>query len=643
MAHSTDFFELKQLQSALELHTVDQLKALLALLPCKSRSIRKADLIEAIEQHLQGETLITLWHELDSTQQNAVAEALYSDTGTFNLSRFKAKYNKSPKFDQDNNDRYQYIPKPSQLRLFLFSGQRYGAGLLYIPADLAQRLLSFVPRPTKTALSSQSELPPHFQRIDTDYIWQEDDPGLTIISNGGSYRIPKKKPTIKTHTQEIDIIQYNTEQNALAEISIMLRLVDQGKLSVSEKTYLPSAATLRNIGATLAAGDFYPANAKHPEYQDEIGPIKALAWPLLLQAGGLAELQNKKLALTKTGYSALHKPAEETISRLWQRWQKNKRFDEFNRINAIKGQQGKGKRTMTATSGRREIIVNALAHCPIGEWVNFKDFNNYMQAVGYDFEVNRNPWHLYISDSNYGALGYNGAHNWNILQQRYIAVLLFEYAATLGLIDIGYVEPWQVPRDFADLWGTDDLSFLSRYDGLLWFRLNPLGAYCLNLKPDYQAPSPEIGVALMVMPSQQIKVLSGDLSTEESLFLDMWADQEDPMLWRLSRSKILTMLENGRPISELSDFLEKRDEQGLPETIAGFLSLIERQANALKNTGAVLLIECADKDLLKLITTHQLTQSLCQKLGANHIAIKTGDEERFRKAIKKLGYGMPKI
>jgi hypothetical protein len=32
----------------------------------------------------------------------------------------------------------------------------------------------------------------------------------------------------------------------------------------------------------------------------------------------------------------------------------------------------------------------------------------------------------------------NGSGGWNILQERYLLALLFEYAATLGLIDIAY-------------------------------------------------------------------------------------------------------------------------------------------------------------------------------------------------------------
>ena len=42
-------------------------------------------------------------------------------------------------------------------------------------------------------------------------------------------------------------------------------------------------------------------------------------------------------------------------------------------------------------------------------------------------------------------------------------MLLFEYAATLGMIDVAYVDPEGARTDFRRLWGVDELRFLSRY------------------------------------------------------------------------------------------------------------------------------------------------------------------------------------
>ena len=55
-----------------------------------------------------------------------------------------------------------------------------------------------------------------------------------------------------------------------------------------------AAATVAAVAEVLDGGDFYPAE-----------PIAAFAWPLLLQAGGLAELAGGRLQLTDRGRAAL--------------------------------------------------------------------------------------------------------------------------------------------------------------------------------------------------------------------------------------------------------------------------------------------------------------------------------------------------
>lgn len=642
MAQPIDVLPIPTVRAALDLKTAESLKELLNLLPTGPKPTRKAELISAIEEHLRGEGLRTLWDRLDETQRLAVAETMYSDGGIFEPQRFRAKYGAMPVFGT-KKDRWGYSETPSPLRLFLHSAGRYGGGTLSVPEDLASRLREFVPRPAAASLPSVDEPPDQFEKVLKEYEWQEGDAGITIFAPGAVYRVPKQQPAARTTSRMIPLVRRDTEREALSEVSAVLSLIDLGKVAVSDKTSLPGAAALREVSAVLAGGDFYPPQAEQSPGRGEIGPIKAYAWPLLMQAAGLAELHGKKLALTKAGRSALGKPAAETLRTLWQRWLKTKQYDEFNRIEEIKGQQGKGKRSMTAASGRRAVIAEALRQSPAAAWIEFDGFSRYMQAAGYDFEITRNPWDLYIAEAKYGSLGHSGFHDWPILQKRYLACLLFEYAATAGLIDLAYIEPWNAPRDFGQLWGTDDISFLSRYDGLLWFRINPLGAYCLGLAEDYHPSVPQAKAALTVLPSLQIRVGSGGLSTEETLFLETWAANEGQDHWRLDRGKILGAVENGRPIAELRSFLETRDPQGLPDTVDGFLNMTARNAGALKNTGPVLLIECADPEVADRIAGHELSKALCWRAGPKHLAVKVEAEERFRKAVNGLGYGIPRV
>jgi hypothetical protein len=288
--------------------------------------------------------------------------------------------------------------------------------------------------------------------------------------------MPRQQPKVKTVTHHLPLVRRDTERAAQQDLHTVLRLLDKGKSVVSEKTLRASSAAVQEIASLLRDGDFYDSTPKQNTWDQEVGPMKAFAWPLLVQAAKLAELHGKKLALTKAGRHALSAPPAETLRLIWQRWVKSTLLDECNRIDAIKGQHGKGKRALTAVEGRRTVIAAALKQCPVGSWVKVDDFLRFMIAAGFNFEVTREPWDLYIADPQYGSLGYEGYHDWEILQGRYVFCLLFEYAATLGMIDVAYVNPAGVRLDFQKMWGTDDLEYLSRYDGLIYFRLNALGA-----------------------------------------------------------------------------------------------------------------------------------------------------------------------
>ena len=97
-------------------------------------------------------------------------------------------------------------------------------------------------------------------------------------------------------------------------------------------------------------------------------------------------------------------------------------------------------------------------------------------------------WRLYVIDSYYGSLGYAGPRAWDLVEGRYALCVLFEYAATLGLIDVAYTDPRGARDDYRALWGADQLSCLSRYDGLAAVRVNELGAAVLH-DPDWPCPA----------------------------------------------------------------------------------------------------------------------------------------------------------
>lgn len=217
-----------------------------------------------------------------------------------------------------------------------------------------------------------------------------------------------------------------TEREAPANLRAVLELCAAGELRCSEKTARPSAATVRTVGSRLAHGDFYLDEA-----------IASFAWPLLIQAGGLARQNGGRLGLTPTGRVALRAPSAEVIRGLWRRWLSHAVLDEFARIEQIKGQRTAN--VLTAAGPRRQAVAAALAACPAGAWIEVDALFATMRRGGASPRIARSDralWKLYLLDAQYGSLGYDGFHRWELLEGRYTLAVLFEYAATLGLLDV---------------------------------------------------------------------------------------------------------------------------------------------------------------------------------------------------------------
>ena len=604
------------ISAALALLNTELLLPLMELLAiARPRPTRKAEMVKAIESHLAGDRLRKLWDRLDEKQQLAVREALHAPFGVLDRQQFEAKYGSLPAGLGTMHTRRRARP----LHLFLYPRFRHATEVSLVPPELSRCLAAFVTPPPEATVAAADELPEAVELPRSGPVRRGEKPSLVRVS----------------------LTRRDMERTAAHDLLAVLRLIDGGRVAVSATTRRPAAAASRRVAEVLSGGDFCePTTPDKPEQVQAIGPIRAFAWPCLAQAARLAELRGSRLALTKAGRAAPAAPPPQTLRRLWERWLKSTLLDEFSRVENIKGQsRGKGRRTMTAPAGRRAAIADALAQCPVGRWVRFDDFSRFMQAASFDFDVTRNPWNLYILEPGYGALGYDGSHDWHILQGRYLLCLLFEYAATLGLIDVAYIDPRGAREDYTHMWGADDLEFLSRYDGLQYLRLNPLGAYCLGLADAYEPSAPATRAALTVFPGLWLQA-GAPLSPEERLLLDTYADAEADGVWRFNRDKTLSAIESGHDADELRRFLAARDDQPLPETVEVFLRGAERGARALTPRGTALLIECADAETAARLATDASTAGACLRAGERLLVVRTTSEKAFRTAARALGYGV---
>lgn len=259
---------------------------------------RKRDLVPFLAEAMaRVEVVRRLYEALDETGRAAVQEAAHGPAGRVDRERFRAKYGRLPDLGTARD--------PTPLRLFLPRDWQ-------LPADLHAILRTFVPPPRAESLAAQDDLPEV---------------------------VPLKPPAWARRREgdvEVPLRRRATAPVAEREVRAVLRLIEAGKVRVSDKTRRPIGETIDVVRGVLVGGDFYdPAD----ESEDDGDPasdlaIRASAWPSLVQAAGLAAAARNTLGLTAAP------GARRSASRRTP-------------CSAPSGASGSGRRPSTSSTGSR--------------------------------------------------------------------------------------------------------------------------------------------------------------------------------------------------------------------------------------------------------------------------------------------------
>ena len=577
-------------------YRVDSLRKL-GKMVCNELPSRKADVIAAICRSMLGPKVKSHFDNLSKMERAAVQEAAFSYGGRLDATKFMAKYEQAP-------PRCRSLGWGSDgdlVDLFLVNG--------CVPADLRKLLLIFLQKPQEDRLKYSNSLPE------------------TILLD------------IDGKTEKRNLVVRNTASAALNNLETVLRLVDAGKIKVGAKSGRPTAAGQKNLACLLQDGDWYGEE----ESLEDVGFIQAFAWPVLLQGAGLAKVDGAALKLTDKGKKALNGKLPHVMKEAWSRWKANKFMDEFSRVDKIKGQKASRGRALIAAHTRRPVLYEGLLLCAPGKWLKVNEWIRSMVSAGLEFEVARYAWKLYVGDAQYRHLDDYGE---GMVKLRYILSFLFEYAATLGIIDVAYIHPDGALSDAHKLWGwgMDGSSFLSRYDGLKYIRINPLGAFAMGMADDYETGPAEIRSVLTVLPNHDVVVTDApSLSPGDRLFLEKTCQKKTSSLWTLTATTLLEAAQNGTGIEETRAFLEARSTQPIPETVITLLNDAKRRSTGLAYAGSAHLIACKDAMIQKLVASDTKLQKLCLPAGEKHLVIMPGKESQFLAALTRLGYIVPQL
>ncbi len=576
------------LREALERNTVDELKRMLAVLPCAKCTPlpkRKGELINRLIAIFSSkESVSQCIDALDMLSRRVLAEAAYADDGYLDTHMIQAKYGTLPKLTKESDRHFGWNQDKTLLGTFFAD--------YCLPRDVQPIIKSLLSKPSPFCIQASQAIP-------------------------------------------VDLKQHRSEHVAIHELHALLALFSNDKLKVTDKTKSPTGHTIKAIDHVLVHGDFYSAEDQKAcrAWEPKVAAIRAFAWTYLLRAAKLIKIVGCRIEVTTKGKKAHQSAPAEVLKSLWDAWVQTNILDEFSRISIIKGQK-RAKKLFTAPHSRRTVIETVLTHLTPHEWFRVDDISDYMRANQYYFNVvSADPWQLYIVDSEHGSLGYDGYHGWHLMQLRYMLCVLFEYAATLGLIDIAYASPIHARKDY-DQWGTDDFRFLSQYDGLHAIKINALGAYVLGINDHYQPDS--IKLDININTHGIVHIDADYIPVDLAIVLQHYAVSQGDHQWQFSKASLSTGYETQGNFTALHNSCEQYDLH-LPTAIKNSIREIEQNSKKVRFKERFFMFECQTEAVADQLLQINAIKKYAVKAGQNLLAIPEKKQAVFIAALKQQG------
>jgi len=573
-------------------YTNDDLKKFVKLLNGSSKLTRKDQMVVfLIDELLSPAKLRGHWQRLDALSQKAVAAAYHND-GAFLAGAFVAQYGAEP--ERPKKDWY-WTREPILFDLFVFRSQ--------IPEDMLPLLGEIVPPPERFQVTGLSEAPKN----------------------------------VLNFNEAQPLFQADTEEAGLHDLAVYLRMLDQGQISLSASSAKLTPASVQKLYDNLLQGDFLPRPAKLQ--QDET--IRPFGLNIFTQAAGLTSASYGGSKLTKQGKAFLQTQDPALLLEAFETWTNQGSFDELTRLEAVKGQKSKGIR-LSKPGTRRVAIVEALSWCPTHVWIALDDFYRALKIWHFDFTLEEGfEQKLYVG---YGreVLDYGWADiagQWLLTKGLYINAVLWEYLGSIGALDLLYLHPEDANFP-ATAHYHDDESF-SRYDGLKYFRINPLGAYLLGQADSYERTHAAAEALFTITPDLQITLCNpAALTPNLHSQLVQIAQDAGNGRYQLDTQLLLTALEEGADLAALTAFLTENSAGPLPTAVKTWLEQVDTNSRAFTRGTQAVFVKARSAELIQQVLADPALSKFCHALDAKTLVVIANKEKTLRNRLKEWGYGM---
>jgi hypothetical protein len=582
---------LRQALNALPYYFLEDLiQELLGKISVPNRAAQVRLLAETLERR---ETLRSLWERLRHEEQEAVRLSLYND-GKLDLITYEALYGEPP--EKGFSGLYGYRRKPQYLKLFFLSGWE-------LPIEMIEPLKEWVDPPPPFQPRGLADLPAHV-------------PGLR---------------------GEMALSVVETEQAVWHDFAALLRLAQKGALKISETTHMPSAAAVRAMQKELLVLDYYDVG----DLARAADTIRPVGLTFALQAGGLAKVDGGALVPTRVGLEWLNDPTAAGLRDAFDGWVSSNSLDEIRRIGSLRGFQSNAAEFTNPVS-RRRAILSAFKHYRPGEWIQVEEFFKTIKLCGHNFLVEAKNITA-IQVQGYGLLDNATYHTyWRAVNGQYVLVLLMEYLASFGAIDFACTDPQLAQYDLGGLGEYVQHPF-SRYDGLLYFRLTPLGLYLIGQSEVY-APAESMDLqqsGLDFAGGLLVRLRRPEtLNPNDRAMLEKFAERVNEEVYRLDGRRTIESSEQGLKLGEALLFLQRKAGQEAPHEVHDFFERLKKRSQVVARKNDAVLYQVKDIELMKSLLKDDVLGELCVLAEDHQLVVPVKHEAAFRRRLHELEAGV---
>ncbi|EHJ00385.1 hypothetical protein CDLVIII_3839 [Clostridium sp. DL-VIII] len=515
----------------------------------KALSTRKAGMVDALYNYLSNkDNIIAIWNSISQMEKEIISEYIRSEGKLENkeVKEIMKKY--TPNGTNQDNYRYssgiqQYFYNTSKANLFFINGR--------LPIEITTILKSFI------------------KPIEVEFF-------ATYI-NTQEYL----KNETRYDNREFISIRETFEKDFVS----IIKLVNSSKFKTTKASQMPNKTAMVKMNEVLTNKEiFYGNDISQIRVIDNTTRLYGIS-KLLLESG-ILEIQNETLVLGNCADDFLMMKTVEKCKFLLEAYIKSG-VDELRRINELKIKTDYNGNYSTC----REVVLKYLKMAPIDEWIEKEQLLKFIKKLDRNFlrKIVGTIYTYYEYDHYY----YPDQNSWEEEEGRFIDVVLMEYLASMGIVDL------LISDDYND----EDVEYLK----VDYFKLTQLGAHVLGVNDDYKIKHVEDETGIIIQPNYEIIVQSGTMKDVHCIYLDKFAEKlsEDTVsIYKISFKAMVTALDNGISIEEISDYFKEFSQNKIPDNV--LLSLNEWKDKSKKiKIRKVTIVETDDKYLLEELKNYK--------------------------------------